>query len=116
MRLFGAPDVDCLTSASLKAKSIKYHEDFNAIINSLGICHFPALSLMLKKPERAPYMEHYAKNFLSSDRDKDVSEEFAMCGERAVCLEKAFNDVSVSLGEEMTLCTGSRCVSPVPRD
>lgn len=91
MRLFGAPDVGYPTSVTLKAKSVKYHEDFNAIINSLGICHFPALSLMLKKPERALYMEHYAKIFSAVTGIRMSPEEFAMCGERVVCLEKAFN-------------------------
>ncbi|MEM2093544.1 MAG: aldehyde ferredoxin oxidoreductase family protein [Candidatus Bathyarchaeia archaeon] len=91
IRLFGAPDVGYPTTLGLKAKSVKYHEDFNAVINSLGICHFPALSLMLKKPVRAFYMEHYAEIFSAVTGIKMKPEEIARCGERIVCVEKAFN-------------------------
>ncbi|MCX8204178.1 MAG: hypothetical protein N3H31_00710 [Candidatus Nezhaarchaeota archaeon] len=61
LRLLGVPDVGYPTSINLKARVVKYHEDFNAVINLLGICYFPALSLMLRRPEHALYMEHYAK-------------------------------------------------------
>ncbi|MCX8204172.1 MAG: aldehyde ferredoxin oxidoreductase family protein [Candidatus Nezhaarchaeota archaeon] len=91
LRLFGAPDVGYPVSTSLKARSVKYHEDFNAVINSLGVCHFPALSLMLKRPERALYMEDYAKIFSAVTGIKMTPGEIAKCGERIVCLEKSFN-------------------------
>ena len=91
MKLFGAPDAGYPTTLNLKAKSVKYHEDFNAVINSLGICHFPALSLMLKKPKRAFYMIDYAPMFSAVTGIQFSPEEFARCGERIVCLEKAYN-------------------------
>lgn len=91
LKLFGAPDVGYPTSLNLKAKSVKYNEDFNAVINSLGICHFPALSLMLKNPKRALYMSDYAKIFSAVTGIEMSPKEFARCGERIVCLEKAYN-------------------------
>jgi aldehyde:ferredoxin oxidoreductase len=90
-RLFNAPDVGYPTTLNLKAKSVKYHEDFCAVVNSLGICHFPSLSLMLKKPKRALYMENYTAIFSAVTGIKMNPQEFAMCGERIVCLEKAYN-------------------------
>ena len=91
LKLFGAPDAGYPTTLNLKAKSIKYHEDFNAVINSLGICHFPALSLMLKKPKRALYMGDYALLFSAVTGIEMSPEEIAKSGERIVCLEKAYN-------------------------
>lgn len=91
LRLFGIPDVGYPTTLSFKAKSVKYHEDFNAIINSLGICHFTALSLMLKKPKRALYIGDYASVFSAVTGVEISPEELARCGERIVCLEKAYN-------------------------
>lgn len=91
LRLFGAPDVGYSTTLNLKAKSVKYHEDFNAVINSLGICHFPALSLMLKKPKRALYTSDYAPIFSAVTGIEMSPEEIARCSERIVCLEKAYN-------------------------
>jgi len=91
-RLFGTPDVGYALSPKNKAKSVKYHEDFWAIVNSLGVCAFHPLSLMLKKdPKRALGIEDYAKIFVSVTGVEMSQEDFVKCGERIVCLEKAYN-------------------------
>ena len=91
-RLFGVPDVGDHTTTSYKGKSVKYHEDFQAIINSLGICMMNALSLSIKyKPQEAVHMADYAPIF-SAVTGVDLSaEEFRQCAERIVMLEKAYN-------------------------
>ncbi len=90
--VFGVPDVGEPTSVVYKGKSAKYHEDFAAVTNSLGICMFNVLSLSLKfNPKRAVHMGDYAPIF-GAVTGADLSrEEFMRCGERIVCLEKAYN-------------------------
>jgi len=91
-RIFGVPDVGIPTSTSYKGKGVKYHEDFAAIINSLGICMFNALSLFLKKdPKRAMDIPDYAPIFRAATGVDMSREELMKCGERIVCLEKAYN-------------------------
>ncbi len=90
--VFGVPDVGDPTSAAYKGKSAKYHEDFMAITNSLGMCMFNVLSLSLKfNPKRAVHMGDYAPIFGAVTGVELSREEFMRCGERIVCLEKAYN-------------------------
>jgi len=91
-RLFGVPDVGIPTSVAYKGKSAKYHEEQEAVINSLGICMMNALSLSIKfKPDEAVHIEDYAP-ILSAVTGLDFSgEDIKKCGERIVCLEKAYN-------------------------
>jgi aldehyde:ferredoxin oxidoreductase len=91
-RLFGVPDAGVPTSPECKGRSAKYHEDFEAITNSLGGCMFNVLSLSLKRdPRRAMDMGDYAPAFSAATGVEMSREEFMRCGERIVCLEKAFN-------------------------
>jgi len=91
-KLFGVPDVGNPTSISYKGKSAKYHEEFQAIINSTGVCMMNALSLSIKfKPEEAVHMADYA-SILSKVTGIDFTDEDVQkCGERIVCLEKSYN-------------------------
>ncbi|MEE8414587.1 MAG: aldehyde ferredoxin oxidoreductase family protein [Dehalococcoidales bacterium] len=91
-RLFGVPDVGNPTSVAYKGKSAKYHEEFEAIINSSGVCMMNALSLSLKfKPEEAVHMADYASIFSMVTGHEFTPEDIQKCAERIVCLEKAFN-------------------------
>jgi aldehyde:ferredoxin oxidoreductase len=91
-KLFGVPDVGNPTSVAYKGKSAKYHEEFEAIINSTGVCMMNALSLSIKfKPEEAVHMADYAP-ILSVVTGLEMSaEDVQQCAERIVCLEKAYN-------------------------
>lgn len=90
--LFGVPDVGEPTAVAYKGKSAKYHEDFAAVINSLGICMFNALSLSLKyDPKRAVHLADYASIFGAVTGVELSREEFRRCAERIVCLEKSYN-------------------------
>ncbi len=90
--IFGVPDVGEPTGVACKGRSVKYHEDFAAIINSLGVCVFNALLISLKRdPKRAVHMADYA-SILGVVTGLELSrEEFVRCAERIVCLEKAYN-------------------------
>ncbi|MFC2010014.1 aldehyde ferredoxin oxidoreductase family protein [Chloroflexota bacterium] len=91
-RLFGVSDAGEPTTTAYKGKSAKYHEDFQAVMNSLGICMMNALSLSIKfKPEEAVHMADYAPIFSMVTGVELSSEDFRKCAERIVCLEKAFN-------------------------
>jgi len=90
--IFGAPDVGIGNSPSLKGKSAAYHEDFEALSNSLGGCMFNWLSLSLKyNPKQAVQMPDYAPVFSAATGVELTGEEISRCGERIVLLEKAFN-------------------------
>jgi len=91
-RLFGVPDAGIPTSPRVKGKMVKHNEDFTAIVNSLGICMFNALSLSLKSnPRHAVNMHDYAPIFSAVTGVNIAPQEFVRCGERIVCLEKAYN-------------------------
>ncbi|MFC1952909.1 aldehyde ferredoxin oxidoreductase family protein [Chloroflexota bacterium] len=91
-RLFGVPDVGNPTSIAYKGKSAGYHEDFEAIINSSGICMMNALSLSIKfKPEEAVHMADYSSLFSLVTGMAFTGEDVRKCGERIVLLEKSFN-------------------------
>jgi len=91
-RIFGVPDVGNPTSPSYKGKSVKHNEDFEAVINSLGICMMNALSLSLKfDVKQAVDVADYAPIFGAVTGVELSKEEFLRCAERIVCLEKAYN-------------------------
>ncbi len=91
-RIFGVPDVGNPTSPNYKGKSAKHNEDFEAVINSLGICMMNALSLSLKfDPKQALDTADYAQIFSTVTGVELSKEEFLRCAERIVCLEKAYN-------------------------
>jgi len=91
-RLFGVPDVGNPTSVAYKGKSAKYHEEFEAIVNSSGACMMNTLSLSMKfKPEEAVHMGDYASLFSLVTGLDFTEDDVQRCGERIVCLEKAFN-------------------------
>lgn len=91
-RVFGVPDVSNPTSSSYKGRSVKYNEDFQAIINSLGVCMMNTLSLSLKfDAKQAVDAVAYAPIFHAVTGLDLSGEEFMECAERIVCLEKAYN-------------------------
>lgn len=91
-RLFGVPDVGDPTTVAYKGKSVKYHQDFQAVMNSLSICMMNALSLSIKyKPEEAVHMADYAPIFSAVTGVELTADEFCKCAERVVMLEKSFN-------------------------
>ena len=80
------------TSPAYKGKGVKFHEDLTAIMNSLGVCGFPfSFISMRRNPELSVQLWDYAPIF-GAVTGVDLSrEEFLRCGERIVCLEKAYN-------------------------
>ncbi|MFC2056097.1 aldehyde ferredoxin oxidoreductase family protein [Chloroflexota bacterium] len=91
-RIFGIPDLGEPTSVLHRGKSVKYHEEFEAVTNSLGICMMNMLSLSLKyDPQQAVHLADYAPIFSAVTGVELSREEFQKCAERIVCLEKAYN-------------------------
>jgi aldehyde:ferredoxin oxidoreductase len=91
-RLFGSPHAGIPTTPEGKGRSAKYHEDFEAVTNSLGGCMFNVLSLSLKRnPRLAMGLEDYGSLFSAATGLEMDREEILRCGARIVCLEKAFN-------------------------
>ncbi|MBI4295700.1 MAG: aldehyde ferredoxin oxidoreductase family protein [Chloroflexi bacterium] len=90
--IFGVPDVGITTSLSYKGKGVKYHEDLEAVMNSLGGCMFNFISLSMKyNPKLNVNLWDYAPIFGVVTGVDMSREEFQRCAERIVCLEKAYN-------------------------
>ncbi|MEK7354424.1 MAG: aldehyde ferredoxin oxidoreductase family protein, partial [Chloroflexota bacterium] len=92
MRLFGVPDAGDPTTTTYKAKSARYHEEFESVINSLGICMMHALSLAIKfKPGEQVHMADYSAIFTAVTGLPMTKEGIQQSAERNVLLEKSFN-------------------------
>ncbi|MBI2849806.1 MAG: aldehyde ferredoxin oxidoreductase family protein [Chloroflexi bacterium] len=92
IQLFGVPDAGDPTTTAYKAKSSRYHEEFESIINSLGICMMHAQSLAIKSnPKERVHMAEYANIFSQVTGLPMTKESIQQSAERNVILEHCFN-------------------------
>jgi aldehyde:ferredoxin oxidoreductase len=88
-KLYGGPEGGDPNSPTLKGVAVKYDEELDAVINSLGICLFNAMELF--HLGKYIFIQEYAPLFTAVTGIRVTPEEFARCGERIVLLEKSFN-------------------------
>jgi aldehyde:ferredoxin oxidoreductase len=84
-RIFGRPEWADPYGVQGKAEMVKWHEDFSALLDSVGLCKFPALDLYAVGPaDIAEVLSALWCHEVSAD-------DCLLIGERVVTLERLFN-------------------------
>jgi aldehyde:ferredoxin oxidoreductase len=91
-KLFGSPEAGETFSPKLKEVSVKFCEEFYALIDSLGFCKLIGTRLLVPSDPKKAFTPNDLAPIFSVCTGIIISpDEFLKCGERIVLVEKSFN-------------------------